>query len=519
MTGIVNSLLLFISLAITLTFFAYGFNILYMIHLAKKYREPTRVPIDSKPSVAVHLPIYNERYVAERLVASCVDSAQQYGKDLVHITILDDSDDETTEILEKTAAQYRSKGFNVTVLHRSDRSGYKAGALNHALMMASEDYLVVFDSDFLPRKEFFDTAISYIMAHKKLGVVQFRWNYANRNYNWITKSVAIGMDAHFLIEQPGRFAGGLFLNFNGSAGIIRVSALKESGGWQTDTLAEDLDMSYRIQMKEYQIKYVMDDVLCEITPTVASFKRQQGRWARGSLQVTKKLLPQLMRRPDIGVKKKFEAFIHLTYYGVHPLMFASFLLTAFAAIFNIDSIKVVLPTQQEIQSLGTIGGSTALTTPVWILFGFFILLSTTAAWIYYLMAMKMQHFSVLRNLQHLVTLGFLGYGISVSNSVQATKAFLLSSSGKFERTPKYAIIGSNGSWKDKKYQVPLDITTMIEAGSIVLATIAIIRALYFTNYGILVILGVYFTSFLLVFSGTILQRGKDKVVISSLPSP
>jgi len=115
--------------------------------------------------------------------------------------------------------------------------------------------------------------------------------------------VAIGMDAHFLIEQPGRFAGRLFLNFNGSAGIIRVSALKESGGWQTDTLAEDLDMSYRIQMKEYQIKYVMDDVPCEITPTVASFKRQQGRWARGSLQVTKKLLPQLMRRPDISVKK------------------------------------------------------------------------------------------------------------------------------------------------------------------------------------------------------------------------
>ena len=327
MTGIVNSLLLFVSLAITLAFFAYGFNIFYMIHLAKKYKAPPRVPIDSKPSVAVHLPIYNERYVAERLVASCMDSAQHYGKDLVHITILDDSDDETTEILEKTAAQYRSKGFNVTVLHRSNRSGYKAGALNNALMTASEDYLVVFDSDFLPRKEFFEKAISYIISDKKLGVVQFRWNYANRNYNWITKSVAIGMDAHFLIEQPGRFAGGLFLNFNGSAGIIRINALKESGGWQTDTLAEDLDMSYRIQMKEYQIKYVMDDVPCEITPTVASFKRQQGRWARGSLQVTKKLLPQLVRRSDIGIKKKFEAFIHLTYYGVHPLMFASFLLT------------------------------------------------------------------------------------------------------------------------------------------------------------------------------------------------
>jgi hypothetical protein len=344
-------------------------------------------------------------------------------------------------------------------------------------------------------------------------VVQFRWSYTNREYNWITKAVSIGMDAHFMIEQPARCAGGLFLNFNGSAGIIRTSALRESGGWQSDTLAEDLDVSYRMQLLHYRIQYVDDDVPCEIPPTVAGFKRQQARWARGSLQVAKESLPRLLRDKGVTVRQKLEAYIHLTYYAVHPLMYASFLLAAVAAIFNIDSIKVIIPTAAQVGGLGQ-GGAAGFSwvDPVWVIFALSILLCTAAAWIYYIVAMRMQHISVARNWRSLLALGFLGYGISVSNTLEAAKAFLLKGSGVFKRTPKYAVIGREGTWKDKKYQVPLDYTSMVEALSVILAAVAIGRAVAFSNYGIIIILGVYAFAYIFVFSTTISQSGKENAI-------
>ncbi len=249
--GLLGTALLIVSVAVTIIFFAYGFNIFYMLRLSKKFRQP-KPQEGGKPTIAIHLPIFNERYVAERLLAACAGTAEIYGKDKVHLSVLDDSDDETTAILERLTEGYRARGFNFDVQHREDRSGFKAGALNAALAKANEDFVVVFDSDFLPRADFLDRAAAYVTADDSLGVVQFRWSYTNRDYNWITKAVSIGMDAHFMIEQPARCAGGLFLNFNGSAGIIRTRALKESGGWQSDTLAEDLDASYRMQLHALQ---------------------------------------------------------------------------------------------------------------------------------------------------------------------------------------------------------------------------------------------------------------------------
>jgi cellulose synthase/poly-beta-1,6-N-acetylglucosamine synthase-like glycosyltransferase len=505
----INTALLAVSLAVTVIFFAYGFNIFYMLRLSRSYRKPSPRGL-GKPTIAIHLPIFNERYVAERLLQACTVSAEQYGKGLVHISVLDDSDDDTTSILQGIAADYRARGFNVDVLHREDRSGFKAGALNAALSRAREEFIVVFDSDFLPRRDFLDRAASYASFDDSLGVVQFRWSYTNRDYNWITKSVSIGMDAHFMIEQPARCAGGLFLNFNGSAGIIRTRALRESGGWQSDTLAEDLDASYRMQLHHYRIQFVSDDVPCEIPPTVASFKRQQARWARGSLQVAKKSLPRLMADGGVTLRQKAEAFIHLTYYSVHPLMYVSFLLAALAAIFNIDSIKVVLPSPSQIPGFGGDGlGSLTWMSPLWAIFAISIVLCTAAAWIYYIVAMRMQHISVVRNWRYLLALGFLGYGISVSNTLEAAKAFLLKGSGVFKRTPKYAVVGKEGSWKDKKYQVPLDWTSLVEALSVALAAIAIARAILFANYGIIIILGIYGFSYAFVFSTSIWQSGRE----------
>lgn len=480
-----------------------------MLRLSRRYKTPQLSRAD-KPLVAIHLPIFNERYVVERLLDSCTRLADHYGKEKVHISVLDDSDDETTTILQDMVSSYRSKSFNIEVVHRDDRSGFKAGALNTALARTKEEFIVVFDSDFLPKADFLDRAVSYIGADNHLGVVQFRWSYTNRDYNWITKSVSIGMDAYFLIEQPGRCAEGLFHNFNGSGGIIRVEALRQAGGWQLDTLAEDLDASYRIQMRDYRILYVLDDVPCEITPTVASFKRQQARWARGSLQVAKKILPDLILRRDVSFKRKFEAFIHLTYYLVHPLMYVSFLLAAVAAILNVSSIKTLVTLQQiDLLGRGWKGQEEAWMEPLWIVFALPILLCNVAVWIYYVVAMRIQGMAVLSNSRYLLALCFLGYGISISNSIEAARAFLLKSTGIFKRTPKYAVTDGQESWRDKKYQIPLDWSSIIEAASVILAVFAILKAIYFDNYGIVIILAVYAASFLFVLFATVSHSGKE----------
>lgn len=513
-----SSVLLVLSLAITIVFFAYGFNIYYMLKLSRKYRSPPCIPVKTKPTIAIHLPIFNEKYVIPRLLSACAGTAAQYGKDLVRISILDDSDDETIQVIDGEVQEYVKRGYNMEVIHRDDRTGYKAGALNIALSRTTEDFIVVFDSDFLPRPDFLDRAAAYITADPNLGVVQFKWSYTNRRYNWITKSVSIGMDAHFLIEQPARSSGGLFLNFNGSGGIIRVSALRESGGWQPDTLAEDLDASYRMQLNHYRIQYVLDDVPCEVTPTVASFKRQQGRWARGSLQVAKKNLGRLVLARKVKIKQKFAGSIHLTYYLVHPLMYFSFILAGIAAIYNIDSIRITLPTVKQISSIGQVGASGTTVTwaePLWVVFGASIVLCTIAAWVYYVVAMRRQRMKILKSIPSLFALGLLGYGICISNTMEALKAFLIRDSGAFRRTPKYAMMESDGTWRDKKYQVPLDFTSFVEAFSIFFAVSAIIMAIHFQNYGLIFILCVYCTAFLFVFLTTLLQSGEEKSSVQS----
>lgn len=513
-----SSILLVLSLAITIVFFAYGFNIYYMLKLSRNYRSPPCIPVKEKPTIAIHLPIFNEKYVTTRLLSACADTASQYGKELVRISVLDDSDDETTQFIEDEVEKYVKHGYKMEVIHRDDRTGYKAGALNLALGKTTEEFVVVFDSDFLPRPDFLDRAAYYIMANPTLGVVQFKWSYTNRKYNWITKSVSIGMDAHFLIEQPARSCGDLFLNFNGSGGIIRVSALRKSGGWQSDTLAEDLDASYRMQLNHHRIQYVLDDVPCEVTPTVASFKRQQGRWARGSLQVAKKTVGRLIISRDAKLKQKFAGTIHLTYYLVHPLMYFSFILAAIAAIYNIDSIRIVLPSVKQIAGIGQVGSSGSSVSwiePLWVIFGASIVLCTVAAWVYYIVAMRRQQMKILKNVPSLFALGMLGYGICVSNTMEALKAFLLKDSGAFRRTPKYAIMESDGTWRDKKYQVPIDFTSFVEGFSIFFAISAIIMAIHFQNYGLIFILSVYCTAFLFVFLTTLFQSGEEKTTLRS----
>lgn len=512
-----DRILLIASLMVTFSFFFYGYNCFYLLKASRKYSMPFNSGLSSRPHVAIHLPIYNERYVICRLLTCCTAMAEQYGKQLVRIMVLDDSDDETKEIVDSLIARYARDGFNIEVLRRKDRTGYKAGALQEALSKTDEEFIAIFDADFTPPKDFLNRTISYMVQNEKIGLVQCRWGHINRHYNPITKSVSIGMDAHFYIEQPGRYASGCLLNFNGSAGVIRRSALLEAGGWHSDTLAEDLDASYRIQLKGYKVLYLRDfSVDGEVTPTLTSFKRQQARWACGSIQTARKLLPKLLSNPMLDLKQKIQGFIHLTYYTVHFLMFLAFLLASIASISGVTSIS--LPTIRQISEIGLSSPEQFVSTVSSIniqqiaimLLASTIILCTAATWVYYVEALRAQKLSLLRNIPNLLLLGLIGYGISISNTIEVLKGLILKRRWEFKRTPKYSVKSKGDKWRDKKYHVPVDKRVLIEWAYIALGITSSYIAFITENFGIIPILAWYTTAYTFVNIFTFIQSGKEK---------
>lgn len=508
-----SKLIFILSMVVTFLFFIYGYNCFFLLKTSKHYIKPTVKTDDSlKPSVAIHLPIYNEKYVVRRLIDSCAAMAAHYGKDKVRIFLLDDSDDETSLEVEALATNYQMLGYKIELLHRDKREGYKAGALQEALMRTEEEFIAVFDADFVPPPDFLEKVIPHFLTDPKVGLVQCRWSHLNRDYNLITKAVSIGMDSHFFIEQPGRFSAGCFLNFNGSAGVIRRKALLEAGGWQMDTLAEDLDASYRIQMKGYKVVYLKEpNVPGEVTPSLTSFKRQQSRWACGSIQTARKLLPSILLDPRLMLKQKIEAYIHLTYYTVHPLMFAAFLLASTAALSNITTISIprldshiITRTDVGGMVLSVDYGGLAI-----VLLGSTILLCTIATWVYYLAAVKAQSLSISKLAPYLFFLGLIGYGISISNTVEVLKGLIKKEGLAFKRTPKYSIESKEDEWRQKKYQVPLDKKLLIELFAIILGVIASLVAINTSNWGILPILVWYTIAYSFVFGLSVFHSGKE----------
>ena len=488
-----------VSLVLSALFFLYGYNSFYILINARRYRAPAvRGLVSGRPSVAVHLPIYNERYVVARLLEACARMAEEYGKKLVRIVVLDDSDDDTSSEVDRAVDGLSRRGVKVEVQRRGGRRGFKAGALQEALTKTSEKYLAIFDADFVPPRDFLSNTVPYLEADPQLAIVQHRWGHLNRDYSLLTRAVSLGIDGHFFQEQPGRFQARCFLNFNGSGGVLRVKALQEAGGWHSDTLAEDLDMSYRVQMLGYRILYLKELAApAEVPPTVAAFKQQQARWARGSLRTARKLLPTLLRDGRFSLRQKFEAYLHLTYYLVHPLILGSFLLASVAAVFNLD---VISPKVQNIVDVIGSGGSSVGGVGLlglWVLFGGAIVVCWLAVWSYYVLTLREQRMGVVQNVPSLVLLGFLGYGVSVSNTLHALKAFV-SKGGVFSRTPKYGVERKGDSWRGRRYQVPLSFTSILEAGALILGVFSVMYAVSYQNWGVVPILMVYVLSFGLV---------------------
>ncbi len=514
MLGITGSsiagILLFASVLLSIAFFVYGFNTLHLTMRARRYRPIPRATLSDHPPVAIHLPIYNEFYVVERLLKSCVGAADRYGRSQVGIYVIDDSTDETSAKIDKIVSDYSAQGFKFRVVRRGSREGFKAGALQAALEITKEKYVAVLDADFVSPPDFLERTVGILEEDETIGFVQGRWGHLDRNYNVVTESLAIGIDAHFFLEQQGRNGSGYLMNFNGSAGVLRSNVIRKAGGWSSDTLAEDLDLSYRIQLAGYRGVYLNDlEVPGELPPTIASLKRQQGRWARGSLQTAKKLLGKIRKSKKLSVGQKLEAGVHLTYYLVHPLMVASFLLAVAADFLSIDVIRygvgITIPTFSTGPSSVSIVMATVQIVP-WILFSLLVALSTFAVLMYCVQAVRVQRLGLFGNIKKIFFLVFLGYGISISNSVHALSGLLSRETGTFSRTPKYAVVQTGEDWRDKKYQIPLNLTDFLEAGAVGLASFASAWAIFTGNLGILPILLVYLTGYAFILYLTAKQK-------------
>src|SRR6266704_420736 len=288
----------------------------YFKHRKKAVDHPLS-HFEQLPPVTIQLPLYNERYVVERLIDEVTKI--EYPKGLLQIQVLDDSTDDTHPFAEALVERYRALGFPIEYCHRSNRQGYKAGALQAGLETATGELVAIFDADFVPPPDFLTRTVHFF-ADPGVGLVQTRWSYLNRDYNFLTEVEAMLLDGHFILEHGARSRAGYFFNFNGTAGILRRKAIEDAGGWQHDTLTEGSDLSYRAQLAGWRFVYLpWVDCPSELPVEMHGFQVQQSRWAKGLTQVAMKLLPEILKAP-ISRRIKMEAFMHLTPNITYPLM-------------------------------------------------------------------------------------------------------------------------------------------------------------------------------------------------------
>lgn len=370
---------------------------------------------DELPRVTVQLPMFNERFVARRIIeqACRID----YPREKLQIQVLDDSTDETVEIASETVAQMRAAGHDIVHVHRTDRTGYKAGALEAATRHASGEFIVIFDADFVPPPEILQKTIHYF-TDERVAMVQTRWDHLNRKTSLLTAVQAVLLDGHFMIEHTARNRTGRFMSFNGTAGIWRKVAIADAGGWQHDTLTEDLDLSYRVQLKGWKFVFLPDLTSpAELPPEMNAFKAQQHRWTKGGAQTCVKLLPTVFRS-KAKLRVKVEAFFHLTSCIVYICMVLLTLLIG-PALFA----KLLMEPEDY---------------PLWRFtfdMGLFVV-GTGSALAFYIVSQRQLRRSWFDSLRYVPALMAIGIGIGFNNAVAAVEG-LFSKAGEFVRTPKF----------------------------------------------------------------------------------
>ena len=421
--------------------FVYGIHRLLLVALYYRNRHRlagAKPDLEEWPLVTVQLPLFNERYVANRLIdAVC---AFDYPRDRLEIQVLDDSTDSTRELVGRRVDHYRQMGFEIHHFHREDRHGYKAGALEAGLSTARGELIAIFDADFVPRPRFLRETVP-VFADAGIGMVQARWDHINRGYSLLTRIQAVFLDGHFAIEHASRNASGRFFNFNGTAGIWRRQAILEAGGWQHDTLTEDLDLSYRAQLAGWRFAFRPQVTApAELPVDVNAFKRQQFRWAKGSIQTARKLLGTILRAP-IPWRVKLEAAIHLTNNTAYLLMVPLSLLVFPAMFLRRGSDPWILLYLDLPLFLGATG----------------------SVILFYVLSQRAVNPDWRREIRLLPSLMGLGIGLSVNNS-RAVLSGLFQRGGVFERTPKYRIEAAGDSWRNKEYRVGSNLFVQIERG-------------------------------------------------------
>lgn len=422
-------------LLISVAFFAFGFNLYYLAWVSHRGRGRKLEGLGvERPFITIQLPIYNELYVAERLIRRVAEL--EYPSDKLEIQVLDDSTDETRLLVAQTVASVAEQGVNIRHIHRANREGFKAGALQNGLMQAEGELIAIFDADFLPERDFLLKTVPQFAA-EDVAFVQTRWAHLNRNHSWFTHLQSIMIDAHFMIEQFGRSQAGYWFNFNGTAGVWRKAAMLDAGGWRADTLTEDLDLSYRAFLRGGRAVYLRDvAVPAELPVQFSGFRRQQHRWAKGSLMCAMKLIGEVWDTA-VSPQKKLQALLHLFGYSIHLLLFATLLIYPI-----VIQIGAVYPRFQTLYGLSFVLATTALAPSLFFMLG--------------------QHYlgrSVWRQLPLIGLVSLVGSGM-MFNTTRAAWQIVRGKREAFERTPKFGIGAAakeeQQSWMTQRYQLQLD---------------------------------------------------------------
>ncbi|NJK92860.1 MAG: glycosyltransferase [Blastochloris sp.] len=425
---------------------AYGLHRFWMVYTYYKHKGNSFKPLSrfkKLPLVTVQLPVFNELYVVERLIRSVAEL--DYPKELMEIQVLDDSTDETRELVAAVVGELKSKGFDIEQHHRKERTGFKAGALQAGLVKAKGEYILIFDADFVPPRGLIRETIDHF-TDPGIGMIQTRWGHLNRGMNFLTRVQALLLDGHLLIEQTARNRSGRFFNFNGTAGIWRKRCIEEAGGWQHDTLTEDLDLSYRAQIRGWRFVFVPDVVTpAELPLEMNAFKAQQHRWAKGAIQTCKKILPRVWKS-ELPLKIKLEATFHLT------SNFAYLLLAMLALLIQPN------PDYAGFQWKSIL----LIDVPIFMLASFSI-------FVFYGVVLRELKYPWYKVLLYVPMLIATGIGLCLNNAKAVLEA-LFNHETEFARTPKYGACqaGTSGTlagvWWKQKYQAARSLLPWLELG-------------------------------------------------------
>jgi cellulose synthase/poly-beta-1,6-N-acetylglucosamine synthase-like glycosyltransferase len=440
--------------------------------IGKKIFPNTEDDLSHLPYVTIQLPIFNERYVVERLIDSVV--AMKYPKEKLEIQVLDDSTDETKEIIHKLVHHYKILGYQIEHIHRVDRSGFKAMALKNGLEFANGDFIAIFDADFIPKSDFLLKTVPFF-KDKKTAFVQARWAFINEDYSTLTKIQSVALANHFVIEQTVRNELGLFINFNGTAGIWRKEAIYDAGNWQSDTITEDMDLSFRAQMKGWKAQYLVDYTCdSELPANINSFKSQQFRWTKGVIETAKKLCVPILKS-KLSLKEKVFSLLHLS----NNLVYLSIMLIA---ILNFPILYIKIHYIEF--------------NIFFMAFSIFII-SFIGPLLSTILSQKYQYKNLKKRLA-IIPKFFTGtMGLAINNFFALIEA-ILGKKTEFVRTPKFNIVNKTDNWSKKEYQEKLSKKVLLEIAFTIYSFISLVYSIIYIELAAVPFHFMFFSGFLMI---------------------